>query len=70
MLPGPDGAPAQPMQGPDGAPMTGSGTAATPMLDEAQMFVQQGEQGLRQRLVTEAYGTKIPQRRVPEEYQN
>jgi hypothetical protein len=69
MLPGPDGAPPQPMQGPEGQPMPGNPGAASPILDEAQMFAQMGEQGIRQRLVTEAYGTKIPQRRVPEEYE-
>ena len=71
MLPGPDGAPAQPiMGGPEGAtPQAPMANAATPLLDEAQMFVQMGEQGLRNRLVTEAYGTKIPQRRVPEGYE-
>jgi hypothetical protein len=69
MLPGPDGAPPQPMQGPEGQPMPGNPGAASPILDEAQMFAEMGEQGIRQRLVTEAYGTKIPQRRVPEEYE-
>lgn len=68
MVPGPEGS-ATPMQGPEGQPMGGNPGAATPILDEAQMFVQAGEGALRQRLVTEAYGTKIPQRRVPEEYE-
>ena len=68
MMPGPDGT-AAPMQGPEGQPIAGNPGAATPILDEAQMFVQSAESGLRQRLVVEAYGTKIPQRRVPEEYE-
>jgi hypothetical protein len=68
MMPGPDGT-AAPMQGPEGQPLPGNPGAATPLLDEAQMFVQAAESGLRQRLVVEAYGTKIPQRRVPEEYE-
>ena len=68
MMPGPDGT-ASPMQGPEGQPIAGNPGAATPILDEAQMFVQSAESGLRQRLVVEAYGTKIPQRRVPEEYE-
>ena len=67
MMPGPDGMAQPVMGGPDGTtPQGPQPNAASPILDEAQMFVQQGEQGLRQRLVTEAYGTKIPQRRVPE----
>lgn len=68
MIPGPEGA-AAPMQGPEGQPMAGNPGAATPLLDEAQMFVQASEGALRERLVVEAYGTKIPQRRVPEEYE-
>jgi hypothetical protein len=68
MMPGPDGMSA-PMEGPEGQPIPGNPGAATPLLDEAQMFVQAAEAGLRQRLVVEAYGTKIPQRRVPEEYE-
>ena len=50
-------------------PMAGQPGAASPVLDEAQAMLQAGEQGLRNRLVTEAYGTKLPQRRVPEEYE-
>lgn len=68
MVPGPEGS-STPIQGPEGQPMGGNPAAATPILDEAQMFVQASEGALRRRLVVEAYGTKIPQRRVPEEYE-
>jgi len=69
-MPGPDGAPGQPMMNPEsGMPMAGQPNAASPVLDEAQAMVAAGEQGIRNRLVTEAYGTKLPQRRVPEEYE-
>jgi hypothetical protein len=69
-MPGPDGQPGQPMMNPEsGMPMAGQPGAASPVLDEAQAMVAAGEQGIRNRLVTEAYGTKLPQRRVPEEYE-
>jgi len=69
------------MAGPDGTavplPTTSEGQqitpspagGATPVLDEAQMILQQGDADLRNRLVTEAYGTQLPQRRVPEDYE-
>ena len=69
MMPGPDGAAGQPMVGPEGQPMGGNENAATPIVDEASAMLAQGEAGLRNRLVTEAYGTKIPQKRVPEDYE-
>jgi hypothetical protein len=34
-----------------------------PLLDGADQVAQQGENALRNALVTEAYGTKLPQRR-------
>jgi hypothetical protein len=69
-MPGPDGAPGQPMMNPEsGMPMGGQAGAATPVLDEAQQMIFQGEQEVRNRLVTEAHGTKLPQRRVPEDYE-
>jgi hypothetical protein len=34
-----------------------------PLLDGADAVAQQGESALRNALVTEAYGTKLPQRR-------
>lgn len=71
MVPGPDGA-AAPMA-PDQAAAIGAGggsPAQTPILDGATIEgMRLGEQDIRQRLVTEAYGTKIPQKRVPQEYE-
>jgi hypothetical protein len=70
MMPGPDGQPGQPIMNPEsGMPQGGQPNAATPILDEAQQFLAVNEQGLRNRLVTEAYGTKLPQQRMPEEYE-
>jgi hypothetical protein len=70
MMPGPDGQAGQPIMNPEsGMPQGGQPNAATPILDEAQQFLAVNEQGLRNRLVTEAYGTKLPQKRVPEEYE-
>jgi hypothetical protein len=67
---GVDGQPV-PMGGPEGsapgAPQPGA-APAMPIMDEAQVEVQMGEQSLRTELVTEAYGTMIPQRRVPSNY--
>lgn len=40
-----------------------------PTMDEALAAADMGEADLRNRLVTEAYGTVLPQRRVPEEYE-
>ena len=40
-----------------------------PLLDGSDMVARQGEEALRVALVTEAYGTKLPQRRVPQEYE-
>jgi hypothetical protein len=66
----PDGAPGQPIMDPvTGAPMGGQPSAATPIVDQATSMIASGEQDLRTRLVTEAYGTQLPQRRVPEEYE-
>jgi len=70
MMAGPDGTAVPLPTGPEGqqlAPSPAGG--ATPILDEAQMFLQQGEAAVRNRLVTEAYGTQLPQRRVPEDYE-
>ena len=71
MVPGPDGS-AAPMA-PDQAAAIGAGggsPAQTPILDGATIQgLRLGEQDIRQRLVTEAYGTKIPQQRVPQEYE-
>ena len=70
MTTSPDGAPGQPIIDPvTGAPQGGQPSAATPIVDQATSMIASGEQDLRNRLVTEAYGTQLPQRRVPEEYE-
>ena len=70
MLAGPDGTPTPVMGGPEGnTPQTPQPNAASPILDEAEQALQMGEQAVRTRLVTEAYGTQLPQRRVPQEYE-
>jgi hypothetical protein len=56
----PGGAP-----GPDG----GMPPVMAPTIDAALMAADMGEADLRNKLVTEAYGTMLPQRRVPEEYE-
>ena len=57
-----------------GAPSTGETTPpmqpVAPVMDEALKAANMGEMDLRNKLVTEAYGTMLPQRRVPEEYEN
>ena len=40
-----------------------------PIMDEAAMQSQMGEQQLRNELVTKAYGTTLPNRRVPTDYE-
>ena len=66
--------------GPGGASSGSSASAATPgapaagpssptIMDDILIADQVADQALRQRLVTEAYGTKLPQRRVPEDYE-
>ena len=64
--------------GKPGTPITGAGASGgqVPMqptepvvLDEATVAAQMGDQQVRNRLVTDAYGTKLPQRRVPQEYE-
>jgi hypothetical protein len=70
------------MAGQPGADMSAGGGAATaggggalqaagmpPIMDGADIQAQQGEAALRTSLVTEAYGTQLPRRRVPEDYQ-
>jgi hypothetical protein len=59
-----------------GAPGAGKGADAgisapmtPPALDDAAMASKLGETSLRTQLVTKAYGTKLPQRRVPKEYE-
>lgn len=50
-----------------GAPMMGAG--APNILDGAGVVAQQGEAALRTKLVTEAYGTQLPKRQVPQDYE-
>jgi len=64
----PGGAPGSPS--PDGMPQQVPVSAAPSVLDPAQVEAQLGESALRNNLVTKAYGTKLPQRRVPEGYEN
>jgi len=71
MMSGPDGqaTPADPQQvaAAQGAAVQGGGG---PVLDPSILAnVQMGEQKVRTRLVTEAYGTKLPQRQVPQDYE-
>ena len=69
-------APGQVGQTPPGAPTGAPGApgeampaAPKPMIDDALMAADMGEADLRNKLVTEAYGTMLPQRRNPEEYE-
>ena len=63
-------------QAPGGAPGAtgpagGEGAPAVlpPTIDDALNAANMGEADLRNKLVTEAYGTMLPQRRVPEDYE-
>ena len=61
-------------QAPGGAPGASAGgepapAVLPPTIDEALMAADMGEADLRNKLVTEAYGTMLPQRRVPEDYE-
>jgi hypothetical protein len=69
IMPTPDGGELPPMQ--DGAPdalgnTVGSPQMPEPAVDMAQILEQEGEMEIRNRIVTEAFGTKIPQRRNPD----
>jgi len=66
--------------GPGGAATGSSASAATPMapgtspgnaaiMDDVLIADQIGDQAIRSKLVTQAYGTKLPQRRVPDGYE-
>ena len=66
--------------GPGGESGGSSASSATPMapgpavgnpaiMDDVLIADQIGDQAIRTKLVTQAYGTKLPQRRVPEEYE-
>ena len=70
-LPGSAGAPIMEQ----GKPVGGNGgeqpvmQPKAPVLDAALEQADMGEADLRNKLVTEAYGTMLPQRRVPKEYE-
>lgn len=69
------------MGGPGGAGSAGGGAGtaggggalmaagAPAIIDGADVMAQQGESALRTKLVTEAYGTQLPNRKVPQDYQ-
>jgi hypothetical protein len=68
MATGPDGqaTPAAPEQ----VAMAEQATGSTQVLDPAILDnLRLGEQKVRTRLVTEAYGTRLPQRQVPQDYE-
>jgi hypothetical protein len=69
-MPGAQGAGSTPLSssGPSGeqVPMTPTEPV---VMDDATIAAQLGGNSLREKLVTNAYGTKLPQRRVPEEYE-
>ena len=53
--------------GPPGGPEAGGPMLPPPIIDMATVATEQGEQQLRIDLVTKAYGTNLPNRRVPTE---
>ena len=62
--------------GPGGPSAPGGAGAQAPaaptepvLLDDATIAAQMGDDKVRTRLVTEAYGTQLPQRRVPQDYE-
>jgi len=63
------GEPASPVEA---NPETGQGipqSTLPPIIDEASIAAQTGEQQLRVNLVTEAYGTQLPNRKIPQDYE-
>jgi len=53
-------------------PETGQGVPQStlePVIDEAAIASQTGDQQLRVNLVTEAYGTSLPNRKIPQDYE-
>jgi hypothetical protein len=63
------GEPASPVEA---NPETGQGVPQStlpPIIDEASIAAQTGEQQLRTNLVTEAYGTQLPNRKIPQDYE-
>ena len=69
-MPGAQGAGSTPLSsaGPSGEQVPVTPTEPV-VMDDATISAQLGGNSLREKLVTNAYGTKIPQRRVPQEYE-
>jgi len=69
-MPGAQGAGSTPLSsaGPSGEQVPVTPTEPV-VMDDATIAAQLGGSSLREKLVTNAYGTKIPQRRVPQEYE-
>lgn len=71
MMPSPDGGAEMPamVDGPPDAVgnQTPQPQTPQPIQDPAQLLADQGEYDLRNKLVTEAFGTKLPQRRNPDQ---
>ncbi len=65
-MPNPETAGKPGVAGEAGAPLP---AMMPPTMDEALQVADMGEADLRNKLVTEAYGTVLPQRRNPEEYE-
>ena len=65
-MPNPETAGKPGVAGETGAPLP---AMVPPTMDEALAVADMGEADLRNKLVTEAYGTVLPQRRNPEEYE-
>jgi hypothetical protein len=63
----PGGAPGAGGPSAGGNPLVESGMPQ--IVDDATIAAEGAEEGLRNALVTEAYGTKLPQRRNPQEYE-
>jgi len=65
----PMGAPAGPGGGGASSATPAPMAPVKPVMDEALLEANMGEADLRNKLVTEAYGTMLPQRRNPDEYE-
>ena len=68
-MPGPVG-PGAPAGAPAGGALPPGSVPGNPaIMDDVLIADQIGDQAIRTKLVTQAYGTKLPQRRVPEGYE-
>ena len=65
----PMGAPAGPEGGGASSATPAPMAPVKPVIDQALLEANMGEADLRNKLVTEAYGTMLPQRRNPDEYE-